>query len=340
MKSYLFPSVLEKHGEELKNVFDELIKGMKIYHDDEAYLVGDIALVEGTSPHRVVNSSPLESDYRILSKAAVLLASSQINKPLNITVGFPYSTYNANRGLAVDFFKGRHDIYYDLFAFEKNFTKKVEVEIESVDVIPEILGCSFAVRNHFNSPDNCFVVNLGYGTFEACLTNNYGLVDRTVISTNGIKYAVEDCMKELNKKYYLGLRTSHKFDTYFQRGSIMVNRRHLDFSEIKMDSLKKYYNEVISPAIRNTWTDDDFDRTRKLYLAGGGSNFQEIVKFFQEEFNGILDVEVIPEPHLSVSKGYYLRSLKLTNDKETAVGIDIGNAQTVVTYGLPHYMQM
>lgn len=340
MKSYLFPSVLEKHSEELKNVFDELIKGMKIFHDDEAYLVGDLALVEGTSPHKIVNSSPHDGDYKILSKAAILLASTQINKPLNITVGFPYSTYNQNRSLAVDFFKGKHEVFYDIFAFDKNFTKKTEVEIESVDVIPEILGCSFAVRNHFNVPENCFVVNLGYGTFEACLTNNYGLVDRTVISTNGIKYAVEDCMRELNKKYYLGLRTSHKFDTYFQRGNIILNRRQLDFSELRFNSLHKYYDEVISTAIRNTWTDDDFDNTRKLYLAGGGSNYPEIVRFFQEEFRDILEVEVIPEPHLSVSRGYYLRSTKLSNDKETAVGIDIGNAQTVVTYDVPKYMKM
>jgi len=332
MKSFIFPSALEKHNEELKNIFTNLINGIKIRYDGNGFIVGDLAMIEGTSPHKIVNSSPNDVDYKVLGLASLLLAGNELKSPITLTVGFPYSTYLANRELAAEFFQGVHEIEYDTFSIGKNSTRKLRVEIESVDVIPEIVGASFAVRHNRKIDDNCFVVNLGYGTFEGCLTNQYGIIDRTVISAQGIRYAIEDAMKELNKKYYLGLRNETQFDVSFQKGSLVVNRRKQDILAQRKSSIEKYYNDIISPAIRNIWQDDDFANTSNLFLAGGGSYYPELVELFESEFSDFLNVEVVENPHTAVSRGYCLRSSKLTDNPENSIGLDIGNAQTVLTF--------
>ena len=91
--------------------------------------------------------------------------------------------------------------------------------------------------------------------------------------------------------------------------------------------------------MRKKFSDEDFSRTSKIYLVGGGAMYSELVTLFTEEFQDILEVIVYPEPYLCASEGYCLNSVSMvpaTNSLEmkeniTYVGIDLGNSNTVVT---------
>lgn len=330
MRIQVFPSILEKNDTELKSVFNDFISGIRITHNGEKYIVGNLAVTEGVAPHKIINSSPMDVDYQVLIKSSLLLASLEAGSKINLTVGFPYSTFMMNREPAIEFLKGKHEITYDQFSIGKDKSKTVTVEVELVDVIPEIIGCGFAVRSTKKYQGNIFVVNLGYGTFEACLTTESGIIDRTVISQQGMNYAIQSSMKELTRNNYLGMKTEHQYDLNFQKGYITINRRKYDLSDVRKNALQMYYKEIISPSIRNRWKDHDFETTDHLVLAGGGAYYKDLVDMFHEEFDDILKVEVIDEPHMAVSKGYCIRSVKKFDSPSQAVGIDIGNAQTAV----------
>ncbi|GMU86004.1 MAG: hypothetical protein AMXMBFR48_12460 [Ignavibacteriales bacterium] len=332
MKSVLFPSVIENHDNALQSAINNLVDGIKIHQNGSQYIVGNLALEEGVSPHKIVNANPLDTDYQVLAGSGLLLLSQYKKAPVTLTVGFPYATYKANQDAAIQYFKGKHDIMFDTFSFGKTRTNKVAVEVDRVEVIPEILGCSLAIRNERKGSPEFFVVSIGYGTFEACLTNKNGITERTLISGPGIRYAINQAMRELKKQYYLDLRTEHQFDKNFQLGKIIINRRPHDISEIRSKAIQSYYDEIISPSLRNVWKDDDFMHTNLLFLTGGGSLYPELLECFKKEFGGILETSLVDDPTTSASRGYAIWSNRINDDKSVAAGMDIGNAQTVVTF--------
>ena len=334
MNTHTFPSLIESHNTELENVALDLVGGLKIYEDDTGYIIGDLALSEGASPYKAVNSSPQDLDYRLLAKAGLLIATEGEQEPVTITVGFPYSTYQRNRDLAVDFLMDAHNIQHDAGTYGGGGRKNEYVNVERVEVLPEVLGCIIAARNdeEYRRHDAFFMGSLGYGTFEACLSTRGGVVQRTTVSCQGLRYAVEITMRELEKKHYLDLRTEHQFDVNFQKGQIILDRRRMDISGVRSMALRRYYQDVISPALRGAWKDDDFRRPTKLVLAGGGTMYTELLDCFREEFGEIIDVEVVDDPVTAASRGYCLRSLNLAGNRGVAVGLDIGNAHTAMSF--------
>ncbi|HRR08653.1 MAG TPA: hypothetical protein PLO56_08155 [Rhodothermales bacterium] len=331
--TYPFPSVYETHNGDLVNVASDLLQGMKIYSDQTGYIIGQLALSEGINPHKAINSSPHELDYRLLVQSGLLLASSLSDEPIVLTSGFPFSTYNMNRQAAIDFITGTHRIEYAPSTFGGSTRQFRSVAVAKTEIIPEIYGCVKAARNSDEFRDKpFFMVSLGYGTFEACLSNKSGIVQRTMISAQGIRYAVDDCMKELSKSYYLGLRTEHQFDVAFQSGSTMLNRKRIDITEIRKLVLKRYFRNVIASAIRNLWTDEDYGKADTLVIAGGGALYSDLMDSFDEEYGDTLNIRILDDPLTAASRGYCIHSVEVTGDQNSvAVGLDIGNANTVVT---------
>lgn len=331
--TYPFPSVYESHNGELVNVASDLLQGMKLYADQTGYIIGQLALSEGINPHKAINSSPHELDYRLLVQSGLLLASNLSDEPIVLTTGFPFSTFNMNRQAAIEFITGTHRIEYAPSTFGGSARQYRSVAVAKTEVIPEIYGCSKAVRAMDEFRDKpFFMVSLGYGTFESCLSSKTGIVQRTMISSQGIRYAIDDCMKELSRSHYLGLRTEHQFDLAFQSGSIMLNRKRIDIAGERRAALQRYYRSVISPAIRNSWTDDDFGKTDTLMIAGGGALYTDLIDSFHEEFGDTLDIRILDDPLTAASRGYCIHSVEVAGDQNcVAVGLDIGNANTVVT---------
>ena len=73
-------------------------------------------------------------------------------------------------------------------------------------------------------------------------------------------------------------------------------------------------------------------RSSTLLLAGGGALYTDLVNCFHREFDGILYIQVVDDPIALASTGYCLRSLSLSEGQSSvAVGLDIGNAQTVIS---------
>lgn len=331
--TYPFPSVYESHNGELVNVASDLLQGMKIYSEQTGYIIGQLALSEGINPHKAINSSPHELDYRLLVQSGLLLASNLSDEPIVLTTGFPYSTFNMNRQAAIEFITGTHRIEYAPSTFGGATRQYRSVAVAKTEVIPEIYGAMKAARSlNENRDRNFFIVSLGYGTFEAGLSTKTGLVQRTMISAQGLRYAVDDCMKELSKSHYLGLRTEHQFDLAFQMGSIMLNRKRLDMNEIRRAALQRYYRSVISPAIRNAWTDDDFGKTDMILIAGGGALYEDLMEAFHDEFGDTVNIRIVDDPLTAASRGYCIHSVEVAGDQNSvAVGLDVGNANTVVT---------
>jgi hypothetical protein len=341
-KSFIFPSVFEENYREFDKVASTFIEGMKIINfKGNDYIIGELALKEGNSPHKFLNSSAGDTDYQLLGLTALLVATQGRFSNLVITTGFPFTTYQPYRQGAIDFFTGEHELSFDMSTLGGMSIEKAGFKIPHVEVMPEIEGCIKAIRDgEINEKKNFFIASLGFGTFETALSTPNGLIHRTTYSTQGVFYAVNILENILQKQYYLSLLTTQQIERAFQRGSIISNRKRIDLTEIRAKALLSYYKEVISPALRKKFNDEDFLRAEKIYLVGGGARYEELVRAFREEFRDILEIVVFPNPEMAASKGYCLHSLdagkqKVNNSEEksnyTYIGLDIGNSNTVVT---------
>jgi len=331
--SQSFSSLIENNNSALNNTSADVLNGLKILHENQWYICGNLALNEGQSPHKLINSSPNDLDYQLLVKAAMLLVAENVEQPVTITTGFPYATYRIYKDLAVELLKKTHIIEYDGSTFGGSGKKTVMLDVKNVDVIPEIVACSIALRKgEEKASGNFFILSCGFGTFESVLSMDSGIVEQTMISTHGLRYAINYMINELSKSHYLGFRTAHTLDEAFQRGYLYIDKKNIDVREIRKNALKSYYNEVISPNLRNVITDKNLTKTNKVYLCGGGMYYQDLVECFKNEFGEIVQLEVVSDPASLASKGYALNSLRVSGGvKNASVGMDIGNSTTVVT---------
>ncbi|UCS93993.1 hypothetical protein KZP23_02885 [Echinicola marina] len=326
------PSVIESNNVDLRFVAKDLTNGLKLYHENQAYIIGELALSEGISPHKNINSSPQETDYNLLLKSALLLSNQKLGNPVTVTTGFPFSTFQLYKQEAMEKLEKDHIIEYETGTFSNGGRKKLVIEVDNAFIMPEVVGCSTAVRNSLGEEDNFFMVSIGYGTFEAILSTRGGLVQRSSVSTYGIRYAVKLMEAELLKSYYLDLKNEHQLDQAFSKGFIFLNRRRIDLGELRKIVIKQYYEDVVSPALRKAFDDSDFAKTSKIYLAGGGAGYPDLLNAFKQEFDGILDLFVPENASVLAATGYLYNSLEATGgDKGRAVGIDIGNATTVIS---------
>ncbi len=338
-RSFIIPSVFEENSRVFSKVADNFVDGIRLVDFKERdYIIGNLALKEGGAPHKLINSSPEDVDYQLFGLTALLLASLGSYFKFVVTIGFPNITYPLYKKDAEKFFQGNHLISFDGRTYGKEGVERIEINVEEVDVLTEIDGCCKSVISTFKETDDFFIASLGFGTFELGLHTASGIVNRTAYSSKGISYAVNLLENELNKEHYLNLLTEQQIERAFQRGSIVANRKRIDITGIRTKALQSYYSEVISPSIRKKFNDEDYINTRKIYLAGGGAMYSELVELFKKEFHDVLEVIVFPEPCLCASKGYCLNSLEkadkttdtTSSERVVYVGIDLGNSSTAV----------
>ena len=354
MKTYSFPSVYESTIRDFATNNDPILGFSKLKYDGSDYLVGLQALNEGISPHKIINPSPDELDYKVISQSALLLASNSLQTDVKngktpkmiITSGFPNATFQFNKDEAIKYFKNDKLITY--FKVDEDGTQNYEqrvVSIKNVNIIPELVGCDTAVRNGESPIDGSFIlISLGYGTCEGVLSTPNGLSARTLFSTHGISYPVNLFTQELSKHTYLQMRTEHQIDHLFSKGFMFVNRKKKDFTNEKKIALEMYYNNVVSPTIRRYISDQDFESCNKIVIAGGGALHKDIIDLFNQEFGEILTVHIYENPDKCAANGYALYSktnynlnmkenLYSTDDPDDLVflGMDLGNASTSVS---------
>lgn len=337
IKSILFPSVIESNSVELPGAAPDMLSGLRISEDNTSYIIGDLALAEGSTPLRAINGSPSNMDYKLLFKSGLLLSNTEENSnlPKVIITGFPFSTYQVNREETVNLYRGIHNISYDSSTFSgEGISKPLKVVVHDIAVIPEIMACVLGAREfEENLKGKFFAVSLGFGSFDACLANEKGLVQRTILSNYGMRYAVNLFAKELSKKFYLDMRSEHQLDKAFTDGFIILNRKRYNITDLRKIVLERYYKDIISPSLKNAWKDDDFVNTNYLVLAGGGALYSDLLKCFEEEFRDLISIKVVNDPLTIASKGYYLYGINVLGvENKYAIGLDIGNAHTVVTF--------
>ncbi|PRY88579.1 ParM/StbA family protein [Mongoliibacter ruber] len=325
------PSVYESNNIDLRFVSKDLVNGLKIMNNGTPYIVGNLALSEGVSPHKNINGAPDELDYKVLLKSGLLLGFHKIGNPITLTTGFPFSTYQLYKEPAREMLVGEHILEFDTSTFSNGGKKRVVTEVDKAYIMPEAVSCALALRKQGVAKGNFFMVSLGYGTFEAILSTEGGLVQRSSVSTFGLRYAVKLLEAELTKTYYLDLKNEHQLDTAFRNSFIFLNRKRVDLSDLKRKVLRQYYEDVVSPALRKAFDDNDFEKSNTMFLAGGGALYNDLSECFQEEFIDILDVNVPEDAAHLAAKGYCFNSL-ISNggDRGRAMGLDIGNSTTVI----------
>ena len=328
------PSVIERHNKPLTQLTSPLDKRIQLFDAGASFLVGDLALTQGHAPYRNINSSPSDLDYQLLAKAGLLLASGAKSGELVITTGFPSAVYELFKQQAEEFFSIRDVIIeYNQDTLNGGGRGRIQLTISHLEVMSEILGCINAIRKGPVADDsNFFVVSLGYGTCETALSTADGPIARTCVSVPGLRRAVNTLYDELSASYYLSMKNEHMINQSFQRGDIVIGRKRMNLLNARSSHLANYYDEVISPAMRKAFTDSDFEKASRLYLVGGGALYPELVSHFQREFDGILDVIVPDGADNFAAMGYFLRSALWCgpNHIERAVGLDVGNAYTVI----------
>lgn len=329
----VFPSVYESTRAELSGVSNNLLGGLKIEYNDESYIVGDLALQEGLSPHRLINCAPDELDFEVLLRAALLVAQSKAGGNLSFTMGFPFEMFQLHKDSTKQKLTKSYDIAYDPSAFnmgDSTGRKVVTVNVENVFVIPEVAGGIIALRHgEMAEKDDFFILSLGYGSMEGVVSTSNGIIRRTATSARGIRYAINLMKEELQKNYYLGFKTEHQLNKAFQNGRININKRMVDLTALRQRVLKSYYTNIIRPALANAFQDSDYETCRKLYIVGGGAYFGELTNLITSQYEGILNVQIPDEPEKMAVKGYCINTSRQI-DQGTPVGIDMGNAHTLV----------
>jgi len=332
--SNIFPSVIEGNNRELNKVSKDLLNGIRLFTNGSSYIIGNLALLQGVAPHKTVNASPHDLEYKMLLDAGILLANFNNNRPIYITTGFPFSTFQINKQAAKKVASGVRKIEYDPATFSsKTGRDSIMVQVIDVDILPEMSGNIMALRKGpRKAAGNFFAVSLGYGTLEVVMSTETGIVQRTAISNFGIQYAIDLFTNELSKEYYLGLKNRKQLDVLFQKNTIILDRRPIDITKIKKQVLTQYYNQIVSPTLRSAFTDNDFSISQRMFITGGGALYSDIIECFYSEFTDIIEIEVVENPLTLTSMGYCINSLEMTGGvKHGAVGLDIGNANTVVT---------
>lgn len=328
------PSVIERHDKPLTQLTASLEKRIQLFDAGAGFLVGDVALSQGQVPYRNINSSPSDLDYQLLAKAGLLLASGAKSGELVVTTGFPSAVFDLFKLQAEKFFSVR-DVIIEYNSDTLNGGRsRVQLTISHLEVMSEILGCINAIRKGPLADDgNFFILSLGYGTCETALSTAEGPISRTCTSVPGLRHAVNTLHDELNTSYYLSMKNEHMINQSFQRGDIVIGRKRMNLLNARSTHLASYYNEVLSPAMRKAFMDIDFEKADRLYLVGGGALYPELVGHFQLEFEGVLDVIVPEGADNFASLGYFLRSALWCgpNHIERAVGLDVGNAYTVIS---------
>lgn len=341
MKFYNIPSVIEHSNQPLLLQPKIEERQIELHEDHHTYLIGDLALTEGLSPYRNINSSPEDLDYQLLAKSGILMALSGASGEVAITTGFPYTTYEFYKQQAIKFFSER-DLFIDYTAGSydgiHNTKKHMQVTVKHIDVMPEIMGCINGIRNGVTAEKgNFFIISLGYGTCETGLCVGGNLVTRTCMSVPGLRYAVNGMKNELSRQFNLGTKNEHMINQNFQQGSIVLNRKKKDLVEMKRAQIDSYFNDIISPTLKKAFTDADFEKADRIYLVGGGSLYPQLVELFKAEFEDVLKV-IVPENAAQIASiGYYMRSAKWCGPglADQAIGLDIGNAYTSVCIATP-----
>lgn len=335
MKIVGFTSLLESSYGKLPVTSNSLLNGMRIQHEDNWYLVGGACRNLGRNPHRLVNASPEELDYKVLLNAALLHASKSSSERITLSLGFPYSTFNIYRGLAEKYLSNKtFKIEYDTSLFRKDggIDKKF-IEIENFEVIPELAACVIGLKKYYKAEEeNFLVISLGFGTTEIGVVSSEGLNRRTVISIPGIQRCVQNLRDELEKENFISFITDNQLDDAFIKGSVILNRVPVNLTGIRQTILKSFYKEYISDTIRVKISDRDFERIEKIYVVGGGTHYPELQAMFNQEFENVVPVEFVKEPDKIAASGYYYNSVRMTNGGASGipVGVDLGNSSTYI----------
>lgn len=331
MNIELIPSVIETNSNDLRFVAPDFLRGIKIINDNQAFIVGQLALNEGISPHKNINGEPYDRDYQLLFQASLLVGVQKLGNPLAITLGFPFSTFQIYKEKAKEIFLKRHVIEFDTAPYSGGGKKTIIGDVEQLSVMPEAVACALALRKHLQVNGNFFVISFGYGTCEAIFSTEGGLVQRSSLSTYGLRYAVKLMEAELMKRYYLDMKNEHFIDAAFRNGFIFLNRKRVDITELRKEVIKQYYQDVVSPGLRRAFDDKDFERSKAMYLVGGGALLSPLIDEINDEFADIVPVEIPEKPGYLAAIGYCYNSLTMTGgDKGRALGIDIGNSSTVI----------
>lgn len=110
-----------------------------------------------------------------------------------------------------------------------------------------------------------------------------------------------------------------------------MNRQNIDLREIRKSVIQTYYQEVISPNLRSVINDSNLVKANRIYMCGGAMYYEELIDCFKEEFGKFTEITVLDNPETLASRGYAINSLRVGHGKfKSSVGIDIGNATTVV----------
>ncbi len=329
----VFPSVFETSRSELNGVSNSLLDGLKLEYNDESYIVGNLALKEGLSPHRLINCAPGELDFDVLFRAALLLAKEKAGSNFAVTLGFPFEMYQLHNSKAKQQLTKSYDIMYDGSTYSMNGDSGREVatiNLENVDVIPEVAGGIISLRyGEMGEEEDFFILSLGYGSMEGVVSTKNGIIRRTATSARGIRYAINMMKEELQKEYYLGFKTEHQLNVAFQNGKMNINKRTVDLTALRRKVLKSYFENIVRPALSNAFEDSDFATCSKLYLVGGGAYYSELTNLISQEFEGILNIEIPDNPDKMAVKGYSINTSKKVSEG-SSVGIDMGNANTLV----------
>lgn len=331
--SHSFSSLLQTTNAPLTNTASALLSGLKIRFDQSWYICGSLALSEGSNPIRSINISPEGLEYQVLFRAALLVANNNQAKPMVVTVGFPNNTYRLFKDLAHEKLPGSYQIQWDAEVYGGNPVQPASVQVDQIEVLPEIVSCMIALRKGVHKINGSFfIISLGFGTFETGLSTDDGVVENAMESAHGIHYAVNLLREEILQTHSLSFKNVQQLNEAFRDGYLYINRKKIDLVAIRARAIKIYYKEVVLPMLHLVISDQNLKKTDRIFVCGGGAHYSELLDCITKEFGEFCHISIVEQPETLAAQGYLLNSLRFTEGTEREpVGIDMGNIETRVT---------
>lgn len=265
-------------------VDDDLNKNntMKIYWNDDVYLVG-----EGASNDNLDDDKYNNELHRICTYAALSRLSNFVGYEFDLMVGYPLTTCSIGKDSFAEYLKSKDVVEIELDGELKRF------KVGNVSVLPQGISALYGANVNEYRNKVVGILDIGGKTINGIVVNNLNPVRQTMFTEDlGILILYNRLKMKLNQEGYNVM--DYQIPYIIENGIPGVDNREVE--DIVDGVVKEHVNEIKTVMRRNKWAVESLP----IVTIGGGS----IV--LQEALCKILPHRVVSDdPVYANVKGYW-----------------------------------
>lgn len=299
----LFPNVHAKEAREIDLNFDEYKaeEYLRVRFEDEEYMVGDLAVKQGTLPVHSTNDEDLfspETRMKIMTAIAYLVKDTE-EKAIDLAVNLPANMYRDKGKDIPEFLNITEPINIDIYNQREKEYQNVEFSIKRIIVKPQgFFALMDLLLDESGDPkpemkkkfaELNITIDIGKRSTDVYILDNFK--ERSfepVTAIPGMKYAYNAIKRGIKDRFGIGVQ-EYEVEDYV---------RTMEFKGQPINEIVNYAYNTLANAIETDIRNEleYFNLADNFFLAGGGA---EPLKGYFNSFN----VEIIPEPQFANANG-------------------------------------